>query len=137
MEAAHFEYDGMRYIGSFAPLFVHQYSQAWFDFRNKRDKFADYFQNSMTATEVHRRFCLELSKQFPGLQRRIVGNHRLGFAARIRGLGRAASHGADRRNGGAERGWGDRCLFLPAETLRVLRDDAEQVSVLLDEVWIS
>jgi len=28
-----FEYDGMRYIGSFAPLFVHQYSQAWFDFR--------------------------------------------------------------------------------------------------------
>jgi hypothetical protein len=28
-----FEYDGLRYIGSFAPLFVHQYSQAWFDFR--------------------------------------------------------------------------------------------------------
>jgi hypothetical protein len=27
-----FEYDGLRYIGSFAPLFVHQYSQAWFDF---------------------------------------------------------------------------------------------------------
>jgi hypothetical protein len=60
-----FEYDGMRYIGSFAPLFVHQYSQAWFDFRGKRDKYADYFQNSVTATEVHRRFCLELSKQFP------------------------------------------------------------------------
>ena len=60
-----FEYDGMRYIGSFAPLFVHQYSQAWFDFRGKRDKFADYFQNSVTATEVHRRFCLELGKQFP------------------------------------------------------------------------
>jgi hypothetical protein len=60
-----FEYDGLRYIGSFAPLFVHQYSQAWFDFRGKRDKFADYFQNSATATEVHRRFCLELGKQFP------------------------------------------------------------------------
>jgi len=60
-----FEYDGMRYIGSFAPLFVHQYSQAWFDFRNRRDKYADYFQNSVTATEVHRRFCLELGKQFP------------------------------------------------------------------------
>jgi len=60
-----FEYDGLRYIGSFAPLFVHQYSQAWFDFRGRRDKFADYFQNSITATEVHRRFCLELSKQFP------------------------------------------------------------------------
>ncbi|MGB9204158.1 MAG: glucoamylase family protein [Terriglobales bacterium] len=60
-----FEYDGLRYIGSFAPLFVHQYSQAWFDFRGKRDKYADYFENSATATEVHRRFCLELGKQFP------------------------------------------------------------------------
>jgi hypothetical protein len=60
-----FEYDGLRYIGSFAPLFVHQYSQAWFDFRDKRDRYADYFQNSVIATEVHRRFCLELSKQFP------------------------------------------------------------------------
>ncbi len=60
-----FEYDGLRYIGSFAPLFVHQYSQAWFDFRGKRDKYADYFQNSIIATDVHRRFCLELAKQFP------------------------------------------------------------------------
>jgi hypothetical protein len=60
-----FEYDGLRYIGSFAPLFVHQYSQAWFDFRGKRDKYADYFQNSATATEVHRRFCVELGKSFP------------------------------------------------------------------------
>jgi len=60
-----FEYDGMRYIGSFAPLFVHQYSQAWFDFRGKRDKYADYFQNSITATEAHKRFCVELGTQFP------------------------------------------------------------------------
>ncbi len=60
-----FEYDGLRYIGSFAPLFVHQYSQAWFDFRGKRDRYADYFQNSVIATDVHRRFCLELGKQFP------------------------------------------------------------------------
>ena len=59
-----FEYDGLRYIGSFAPLFVHQYSQAWFDFRGKRDRYADYFQNSMIATDVHRRFCLELNEQF-------------------------------------------------------------------------
>jgi hypothetical protein len=60
-----FEYDGLRYIGSFAPLFVHQFSQAWFDFRGKRDKYADYFQNSAIATEVHRRFCIELNKNFP------------------------------------------------------------------------
>jgi hypothetical protein len=60
-----FEYDGLRYIGSYAPLFIHQYSQAWFDFRGKRDRYADYFKNSVTATEVHRRFCIQLSKHFP------------------------------------------------------------------------
>ena len=60
-----FEYDGLRYIGSYAPLFVHQYSQAWFDLRGKRDRYADYFRNSTIATDVHRRFCLELVKQYP------------------------------------------------------------------------
>jgi hypothetical protein len=59
-----FEYDGLRYIGSYAPLFVHQYSQAWFDFRGKRDRYADYFKNSTIATDVHRRFCIELNPQF-------------------------------------------------------------------------
>ena len=60
-----FEYDGVRYIGSFAPLFIHQYSQAWFDFRGKRDRYADYFKNSILATNAHRQFCLDLAKQFP------------------------------------------------------------------------
>ena len=60
-----FEFDGLRYIGSFAPLFIHQYSQAWFDFRGKRDAFADYFENSKAATDAHRHFCLELARQFP------------------------------------------------------------------------
>jgi hypothetical protein len=60
-----FEYDGLRYVGSFAPLFVHQYSEAWFDFRGKRDSYVDYFKNSTTATAAHRLFCLELAKRFP------------------------------------------------------------------------
>lgn len=60
-----FEYDGLKYIGSFAPLFVHQYSQAWFDFRNKHDRYADYFQNSIIATDAHRLFCLSLNPRFP------------------------------------------------------------------------
>jgi hypothetical protein len=68
-----YEYDGLRYIGAPAPLFVHQYSQAWFDFRGKRDKYADYFTNSVTATEVHRRFCLELSTQFPDYSQNLWG----------------------------------------------------------------
>ena len=59
-----FEYEGLRYIGSFAPLFVHQYSQAWFDFRRKRDSYADYFLNSAIATDAHRRFCVDLNAKF-------------------------------------------------------------------------
>ena len=68
-----FEYDGLRYIGSFAPLFVHQYSQAWFDFRRKRDGHVDYFENSVIATDVHRRFCMELGRQFPSYNEDLWG----------------------------------------------------------------
>jgi hypothetical protein len=60
-----FGYDGLHYVGSFAPLFVNQYSQAWFDFRHKRDHYADYFANSIIATDAHRIFCLELHSLFP------------------------------------------------------------------------
>jgi hypothetical protein len=68
-----FEYDGLRYIGSFAPLFVHQYSQAWFDFRGKRDRYADYFKNSTIATDVHRRFCIELNPEWPDYSNALWG----------------------------------------------------------------
>ncbi len=68
-----FEYDGLRYIGSYAPLFVHQYSQAWFDFRGKRDRYADYFRNSVIATEVHRRFCLQLANEHPHISEDLWG----------------------------------------------------------------
>lgn len=59
-----FKYQGLTYISSGAPLFTHLYSHAWFDFRNKKDAFADYFQNSITATMAHRLFCISLAGQF-------------------------------------------------------------------------
>lgn len=59
------EYDGIRIIESNAPIFVHQYSHAWFDFRNRRDRYADYFQNSIDATRIHKLFCLSLANNFP------------------------------------------------------------------------
>jgi len=59
-----FSYQGLSYISSGAPLFTHQYSHAWFDFRNKKDAFADYFQNSIDATLAHRLFCISLAGQF-------------------------------------------------------------------------
>jgi hypothetical protein len=60
-----FTFNGLTYISSGDPLFTHQYSHAWFDFRNKHDAFADYFQNSVTATQAHKQFCLSLAAQYP------------------------------------------------------------------------
>lgn len=57
-------YQGLTYISGADPLFVHQYSHAWFDFRGKSDAYADYFQNSTTATQAHRLFCLSLQGEF-------------------------------------------------------------------------
>ncbi len=53
-------FQGFDYIGAPDPLFVHQYSHAWFDFRNKRDFYADYFANSIIATRANKAFCLSL-----------------------------------------------------------------------------
>lgn len=57
-------YQGLTYISGNDPIFTHQYSQAWFDFRKKRDAYADYFENSVTATKAHKLFCLSLAPQF-------------------------------------------------------------------------
>jgi hypothetical protein len=58
------QYAGFDYISAADPLFVHQYSHAWFDFRRKRDRYADYFANSITATRAHQAFCLALGKPY-------------------------------------------------------------------------
>jgi hypothetical protein len=116
-----FEYDGKRYIGSFAPLFVHQYSQAWFDFRGKRDKYADYFQNSVTATEVHREFCLELAKQFPDYSADLWGisasDSEYGYVAwgGPPAMGPIDGTVVPSATGGS-------LPFMPVETLRVLKN---------------
>jgi hypothetical protein len=58
-------YQGLTYItNTSAPLFIHQYSHAWFDFRNLQDAHANYFNNSVAATQAHKRFCLSLAGQF-------------------------------------------------------------------------
>jgi hypothetical protein len=64
---------GRSFIDSVAPLFVHQYSHAWIDFRNRRDDYADYFENSRLATARHRRFCLEMRQRFPWFSENMWG----------------------------------------------------------------
>ncbi len=58
-------FEGIEYISGNDPLFTHQYSHAWFDFRNQRDAYTDYFENSVKATRAHKLFCLSLRDRFP------------------------------------------------------------------------
>ena len=53
------------------PLFVHQFSHAWIDFRGIRDRFmrekrCDYFENSRRATEVQREYARRNPQGFAG-----------------------------------------------------------------------
>ena len=70
------EFAGYTYISGDDPLFVHQYSHAFFDFRGRHDGHADYFANSTTATRAHKLFCVSLSPRFPG-----YGDHTWGITA--------------------------------------------------------
>jgi hypothetical protein len=72
-------YGDYKYVG-LSPLFTHQYSQAFVDYRGRREKRGskiDWFENSVTATRAHRQFCIDLAKEFakefPGYSENIWG----------------------------------------------------------------
>ncbi len=57
-------YAGLTYL-QLAPLFVHQFSHAFVDFRDQHDGYADYWRNSELATRAQRQLCLDLRAKFP------------------------------------------------------------------------
>jgi hypothetical protein len=57
-------FQGYSYVSGTDPIFTHQYSHAWFDFRNQRDAYTDYFENSVIATKAHKAFCLSRPEWF-------------------------------------------------------------------------
>jgi hypothetical protein len=67
------KYQGIEYISGNDPIFTHQYSHAWFDFRKKRDSYTDYFENSVKATKAHKLFCLSLGDRFPDYSESLWG----------------------------------------------------------------
>ena len=66
------DYAGFHYIQK-PPLFVHQFTHAYVDFRGRRDAFADYFHNSELATLAQRQFCMDLRPEFPSWSERLWG----------------------------------------------------------------
>jgi hypothetical protein len=57
------QYEGIDFTGA-PPLFVHQYSHCWVDFRKIRDRHMDYFKNSVNATLANRQWCIKNSRRF-------------------------------------------------------------------------
>ena len=63
---------------AFAPLFGHQYSQMWIDFRGIRDatmraERMDYFENSRRATYANRAYCIANPMKWDGYGKDIWG----------------------------------------------------------------
>jgi len=118
----HFE--DFTYISAADPLFVHQYSHAWFDFRHKRDKYANYFQNSITATRAHESFCLSLGKPYsPDYWGISASDSQHGYTA----WGGPPAHGGIDGSVVPCAAAGS-LAFVPADCLRVLRALKENYS---------
>ena len=70
-------YGQYKYLAAVSPLFIHQFSHAWVDFRNRRERLppnVDYFENSVKATMAQRQFFIDvLSKEFPKYSANIWG----------------------------------------------------------------
>jgi hypothetical protein len=72
-----YRYEGFAYFTTIGvPLFMHQYSHAWIDYRNRRETKGDridYFDNSVNATLAHRKFCMNLAHDFPAFGPNVWG----------------------------------------------------------------
>jgi hypothetical protein len=70
-------YQGQKHLG-FAPLFGHQYSHVWIDFRGIQDKFMrglgfDYFENSRRATYAQRSYAISNPARWKGYGENVWG----------------------------------------------------------------
>ncbi len=66
------------YFVNFEPLFGHQFSHCWVDFRNIADTYMKsknitYFENSRRATIAHRKYCIANPNQFTGYGENVWG----------------------------------------------------------------
>ena len=79
---------GRRAHVAFAPLFGHQYSHIWIDFRGIRMRSMrtagfDYFENSRRATYANRAYCTANPMALGRLFRECLGAHRMRRARRF------------------------------------------------------
>lgn len=67
-------YAGERFLHH-PPLFVHQFPQAWMDWRAFKDEPSgvNFFANACAATRAQKRFCLDLRGRFTGYEENVWG----------------------------------------------------------------
>lgn len=71
-----FTYGRYTYVHTVPPLFIHQFSHAWVDFRGWRDPVppqVDWFNNSVAASYAQRQFMLDIRSEFPGYSENVWG----------------------------------------------------------------
>lgn len=125
------QYGGIDYISGVAPIFIHQYAHAWCDYRDIRDKHANYFTNSIAATRAHQLFCLTLGNKFPWINQDLWGitasDSRSGY--RVWGgppaIGRIDGTVVPAATAGS-------LVFLPSETSHVLLSMRQRYG---DKIW--
>ncbi|HKP65446.1 MAG TPA: glucoamylase family protein, partial [Casimicrobiaceae bacterium] len=130
------------------PLFMHQFSHAWIDFRDIRDAFmrekrCDYFENSRRATVVQREYACRNPHEFAGYDEKTWGltacdgptddtpalrddpRHFLGYAAR------GVPYGPD---DGTLAGWGAVASlpFAPTVAMEAVRTMRERYPAMFD-----
>jgi len=71
------KYQGQEFV-NFGPLFGHQYSQMYIDFKGIQDEYMrgkkiDYFENSRRATYANRQYCITNAAGFVGYDKNIWG----------------------------------------------------------------
>jgi len=120
-----FEFNEIAYVGAHAPLFAHQYSHAWFNFRGTHDKYTDYFANSIVATKIHKLWCLELAERFPDYAEDLWGitasdsEHGYAVWGGPPAMGRIDGSVVPCATGGS-------LVFMPRECVRVLQNIREK-----------
>ena len=73
IERSTYDFGGIRFISSYGALFIHQYLHVWTDLRGRRDRYADYVQNSVLAIRAHKTWCMLQHGRFSWIDERTWG----------------------------------------------------------------
>ncbi len=114
------------------PMFTHQFSHAFVDFRGMRDDVADYWHNSVLATQAHYRMCVdELSERFPHYSAQLWGITASDFAGGYTAWGGPPI--TDKIDGTlVPCGPAGAIVFMPDEALETLRYMRQRYG---DRIW--